>query len=321
VHRVARPLGSHLAGAPFVRHAAASEPACAGAGAVCLANGGNADWRATWVHYVHAMHEPSVHSLRARASTLFGRGYYLRREAQVLRRAEVVICNSRRTANDVARIYGVAASRVHVIYYGCDARTFGPITDQDRTGHRAALGVADRHIAVFVGALGDRRKGFDILFDAWSALVRDPTWDVDLVVAGAGAERDAWAARAEREGLSPRIRFLGFRSDIANVIAAADVLVHPARYEAYGLSVHEAICRGVPAIVTRGAGVAERWPPTLGALLLPNPADAISLVAALRGWRDRVQEWRAAIAPVSAELRARSWDDMAADVVALLETA
>ena len=37
-------------------------------------------------------------------------------------------------------------------------------------------------------------------------------------------------------------------------------MVHPARYEAYGLGVHEAICRGLPAIVSAGAGIAELYP-------------------------------------------------------------
>ena len=109
-------------------------------------------------------------------------------------------------------------------------------------------------MAIFVGALGDRRKGFDVLFEAWRMLVLDPAWDVDLFVAGEGAERDAWIARSKEMGLASRIHFLGFRTDVSSLLAAADVLVHPARYEAYGLGVHEAICQGVPAIVTSAAG-------------------------------------------------------------------
>ena len=128
--------------------------------------------------------------------------------------------------------------------------TFGSITDSERRAAREALGIGDRRVAVFIGALGDRRKGFDVLFDAWRGLAADPAWDVDLFVVGAGAEREAWMQQAREAGLAERIRFLGFRSDVASVLAAADVLVHPARYEPYGLGVHEAICRGVPAIVT-----------------------------------------------------------------------
>ena len=51
------------------------------------------------------------------------------------------------------------------------------------------------------------------------------------------------------------------------VFAACDLLIHPARYEAYGLAVHEALCRGLPALVSATAGVAERYPEDLGQLL------------------------------------------------------
>ena len=87
-----------------------------------------------------------------------------------------------------------------------------------------------------------------------------PTWSSS----GTGAELPAWRQRAQAAGLGDRMRFLGFRSDVPEILAALDALVHPARYEAYGLSVHEALCRGVPAIVSASAGVAERIPRRCG---------------------------------------------------------
>jgi glycosyltransferase involved in cell wall biosynthesis len=176
-------------------------------------------------------------------------------------------------------------------------------------------------VALFIGALGDRRKGFDALFDAWRTLAGDPAWDVDLIAAGTGAERAAWEARARREGLGETIRLLGFRTDVASIIAAADVLVHPARYEAYGLGVHEALCRGIPAIVTASAGVAERYPAALKELLVPDPPDAAQLAARLRRWRSEADVWPARMAPFAAALRSRSWDDMAAEIAAWMEAA
>ena len=53
-------------------------------------------------------------------------------------------------------------------------------------------------------------QGFDVLFDAWRGS-RGSAWDVDLLVVGAGAEREAWKRRAAEAGLAERIRFLGFR--------------------------------------------------------------------------------------------------------------
>ena len=149
----------------------------------------------------------------------------------------------------------------------------------------------------------------------------DPAWDVDLLVVGEGAEAPAWAARASDAGLARTVRFLGFRTDVATVLAAADVLVHPARYEAYGLGVHEAICRGIPAIVTANAGVAERFPPTLASLILSAPPAAEALATTLRAWRAAAATWRARVAATGDAFRNRSWDDMSAEIAAAVETA
>lgn len=323
-HLVPRPLGAHLIGAPLLARAAARQARALGGGARVLMNGGNGVIGApAWVHYLHAAYEPEVRStVRTRVSASAGRRYYLARERAALTAAPLVICNSERTADDVSREYGVPRSRMRVIYYGSDRTTFAPVTADERRAARAALGIADgRHAAVFIGALADRRKGFDVLFDAWRALALDPAWDVDLLVAGAGSEAAAWSARAADAGLARIVRFLGFRADVAAVLAAADVLVHPARYEAYGLGVHEAICRGVPAIVTATAGVTERFPPTLASLVLSAPPAAEALATTLRAWRAAASTWRARVAATGDALRSRSWDDMSAEIAAAVEAA
>lgn len=254
-------------------------------------------------------------------SSAIGRGYYLSRERAAMRTASLVICNSERTAADIERHYRIERSRLRVIYYGVDQCAFTAASDIDRAAARAGLGLSnDRLKALFIGALGDRRKGFDVLFDAWRALSADHAWDVDLLVAGTGGERDAWMARARDAGLQSRMTFLGFRQDIASLLAASDVLVHPARYEAYGLGVHEAICRGVPAIVTDGSGVAERYPKTLAGLIIPNPPHHDALIAALRAWRSAAAEWRTRVTRFATELRSRTWDDMAAEIVETVES-
>lgn len=320
VHRVPRPAGAHLIGAPRLAREAARQVRRVGGPA--LMNGGNgAIGVPTWIHYLHAAYQPQVaSSWRTRISASAGRWYYLRRERAALAAAPLVICNSERTAGDVRRFYQVPESRLRVIYYGSDAATFSPATPVEREQARQALDITNgRLAAAFIGALGDRRKGFDLVLDAWRTLSATPGWDVDLLVAGEGAEVEAWRARAAQAGLNGRIRFLGFRRDVPVVLAAADVLVHPARYEAYGLGVHEAVCRGVPAIVTQAAGVAERFPPSLHSLIISSPPRADALATSLRAWRASADTWRTRVAPVGAALRARSWDDMAAEIVAAVE--
>lgn len=89
----------------------------------------------------------------------------------------------------------------------------------------------------------------------------------------------------------------------------------------YGLSVHEAICRGLPALVTASAGVAERYPAALADLLIENPDDARELVDGLWRWRANADRYRTLVAPLAAAFRARSWEAMARDLVAHVECA
>ncbi|HEY8945242.1 MAG TPA: glycosyltransferase, partial [Polyangiaceae bacterium] len=115
-----------------------------------------------------------------------------------------------------------------------------------------------------------------------------------------------------------RIRFLGFRSDVPDLLAACDALVAPTRYEAYGLGVQEALCTGLPALVSADAGVAERYPASLGELLLREPSRAEAVEASLREWRRNHERLRQATVELAASLRQRTWRTMAREVHALL---
>jgi glycosyltransferase involved in cell wall biosynthesis len=135
----------------------------------------------------------------------------------------------------------------------------------------------------------------------------------------AGGERLAGRQRrAVDAGLDGRMRFAGFRRDVPSILAALDGLVHPARYEAYGLAVHEAICRGVPAIVSASAGIAEQYPRDLADLLLDDPNDSAELAERLLVWRRHLERFKAAVIPFSGRLHAHTWDAMAAQIAALV---
>ena len=325
VHRVRRPFNWHfLGGALLSRAGRRLWQRLRPRGVSTLVNGGNCQvGAASWVHYLHAAYTPHMAGSlvrRSKASLLHGRD--LAAERVALREAPVVICNSRRTRDDVIARLGVDPHRVHVVYYGSDPVRFSAVSLEERAAAKQALGFSpNRPLVGFVGALGDRRKAFDVVFTAWVELCRRPTWDADLLVAGAGAELPAWRQRAAAADLESRLHFAGYRHDMPGVFAALDALVHPARYEAYGLSVHEALCRGVPAIVSAAAGVAEQYPAELADLLIHNPDDAAELAERLTTWRSNAERFESLLGPLSHRLRARTWDAMAADIAALVEGA
>lgn len=323
VHRVTRPFGKHLLGTPFLaaegRRVAREWTRL---GFRTIVNGGNCPWGdVNWVHCVHA------------AYPAWGAGGLLRRvkaglhhtmarstERRSIRSARLVICNSRRTARDVITLLDVPEQRVKVVYFGTDAERFPLIQPVERTAARATLGWDERPWVGFVGQLGNRVKGFDTLFSAWESLCREANWDANLAVIGSGGEMPYWRQRASDAGLADRIRFLGFRQDVATILAACDAVAHPARYDAYGLAPHEALCRGLPVIVSAAAGVSERYPASLADLILTDPENPGELADRLRFWRANLDRFRCALRPFADELRSRTWTDMARDIVSLIES-
>ena len=319
-HVVPRPLGAHRFGEPLMRLGAHRwQRRLASRGVRTVANGGNADTRdINWVHYVHGAFEPEANGLRNRALASSKHRRYVREERRALANARVIICNSKRTADDVSKVDGVDRARTRVVYYGVDGSRFGKADATERERARRELGLPrDRPLALFVGALGDRRKGFDVVFEAWRSLCARADWDTDLVVAGTGAELPAWQARASEQLPGDRMRFLGFRTDMPAIFAACDLLIHPARYEAYGLAVHEALCRERAAIVSASAGVAERYPVDLHHLLLHDPNSAGELTSRLLSWRSD-DELPRRVSDFGSRLRARTWDDMGREIEQLV---
>jgi glycosyltransferase involved in cell wall biosynthesis len=327
LHPVWRPFNRHLLGSPLLAREGKRvwrQLSRRAALAHAVTNGGNCHLAAAnWVHYLHAAYEaPTAGSIGRRAKTRLVHQRDLRDERDALSRARIVICNSRRTMSDVVERLGVPEQYVRVVYYGSDPERFALVTQAGRRRAKEKLArPLDRPLVGFVGALGDRRKAFDSIFQAWHALCADPAWDADLIVVGAGAELGAWKSRASAAGLDARIRFLGFRTDVAEILASLDAIIHPARYEAYGLSVHEALCRGVPALVSARAGVAEIYPAELADLLISDPDAPGEIEERLRGWRGSLERYRELVLPVSESLRSRTWDQMAGEIVAHVERA
>jgi glycosyltransferase involved in cell wall biosynthesis len=326
VHKVPAVRGADVVGNVLVswvgravaRRVTRSHPA-----ARVVVNGGNCVWAdVNWVHYSHRAWQSDLsgapHWFRVKEKMVVG--WYRRMERVAYRAARLVLTNSRRTTADVIRCGGVAADRVQTIYYGADP-AWGPPNAEERRRARTSFGLyPERPVITFVGGFGyDNRKGFDTLLAAWGRLCQDPVWDGDLVLAGGGKATTAVARQLERQGLSARVRLLGFTDRVFDLLAGSDLLVSPVRYEPYGLNVQEAICRGVPALVSAVAGVAEEYGPELVPMLLPNPEDADDLVARLRQWRGDMAGWQARFRPLGNRLRSRAWDDMAREIVAAVE--
>jgi len=122
-------------------------------------------------------------------------------------------------------------------------------------------------------------KGFQYLVDAAPEILRRCPQTRFLIV-GDGERRAALEARTRAAGLTHRITFVGFREDVASVIAAADLLVLPSINEGMGRVLVMAMALGKPIVATRVGGVAELLGEGEAGLLVP-PRDADALAQAI----------------------------------------
>lgn len=146
---------------------------------------------------------------------------------------------------------------------------------RDRAAVRAELGLDERtRLVVAVGRLAPQ-KGFDRLLDALDVAGLEAR-AVQVVIAGEGPQAEALQRRIDRSGLP--VRLLGHRSDVPDLLAAADVAVSAARWEGQPVWLQEALSVGAPIVATDVGGTEQVLD---GAGLLVPGDDPEALGAAL----------------------------------------
>jgi glycosyltransferase involved in cell wall biosynthesis len=186
-------------------------------------------------------------------------------EGRAVRAADVVLGASADLV-DRARALGAGDARLGPV----SAPPLPPAA-RDRAAVRAEFEAGDRPLLVAVGRLAPQ-KAYPVLLDAVQRLEdREPT--PLLLIAGDGPLRDELQARIDADRLP--VRLLGHRTDIADLLGAADLVVLPSRWEARALVAQEALRTGVPLLATAVGGVPELVGDA--ATLVPyDDADALS---------------------------------------------
>lgn len=191
-----------------------------------------------------------------------------------VRRSAALTAVSRATADDLRRTLRLGANGVQVVPNGIDAAR------GDRRVLRRELGLADTDLLlVAVGNLYPV-KGHLVLLRALAALGDGlPPWH--LAIAGRGDEEERLRRFAGEAGLASRVHLLGFRADVPDLLAAADVFVMPSLSEGLPLALVEAMHTGLPIVISDVGGVPEVVTRDAEALLVP-PGEPAPLGAAIR---------------------------------------
>jgi glycosyltransferase involved in cell wall biosynthesis len=177
-------------------------------------------------------------------------------------------------SRDTARICPASGiTDVRVIYNGVDPT---PPT-RSRAETRAELGLGEEVVAIQVANLLPV-KAHDVLLPALARL-RDEGTQLTMLLVGDGPERPRIEQLARDLSLGPdRLRLLGFRSDVPNLLVASDFFVLPSRMEGLPLSALEAMAQRLPVVTTRVGGIPEVvFDGEHGFLVPPEDAPALSL--------------------------------------------
>lgn len=163
---------------------------------------------------------------------------------------------------------------VEVIPEGRDPARLGRRTDARRSAVRASLNVGDAVVVLAVGRQ-DPQKGFDVLLRALPSLVQGAP-NVQVLIAGRPG-RSSPQLEAMCADLGGRVRLLGHRGDVADLMCAADVLVLPSRREGIPGVLQEAMALETPIVASDIGPVREAvGDPSLAELVPVGDPEALA---------------------------------------------
>lgn len=218
-------------------------------------------------------HGGSASSLRDRLLSLYGPA-----GGAVLRHADAVIAVSDWERDQLRADFGLDAD---VVPNGIDVDRFAGARPREH----------DRPYLLTVGRL----EGYKGVQHVIQALGERPEYD--LLVAGTGSYRDVLERAARRAGVTERVSFLGYvdDADLPGLYAGAVAYLALSSFEAYGLTVAEALAAGTPCVV-REAGALDDWTSHDGVVGVSalDPATVGAAVASAVGTKpswDALQTW------------------------------
>jgi UDP-glucose:(heptosyl)LPS alpha-1,3-glucosyltransferase len=215
---------------------------------------------------------PAIYKLTRRY-----KGRYAFEEAVFGVKSQTLILSlSERQKSEYQEYYFTANERFYLLPPTLDA-SFSPITDRVNQSEKLRaeldLPINDR-LLMFIGS-GFRTKGLDRGITALASLPIDLQERTSLIVVGDDDDEKQYRKQADRLSVSKQVLFLGGRSreDIPKLLAAGDLMVHPAHNENTGTVLLEAIAAGLPVLATDVCGYADHIKAAEAGIVLDSPFD------------------------------------------------
>ncbi|HVE09753.1 MAG TPA: glycosyltransferase family 4 protein [Paraburkholderia sp.] len=160
-------------------------------------------------------------------------------ERRQYREAKLIVAHSDLMRDELRELYGIADSKIKVMYPPIDHTRFTPVDAARRAQLRREFGFADDEIVLLFPSSSHERKGLPLI----EAALRKLGAPFVLAVAGRPTAHPA-----------SRVRYLGYVNSIEDAYRAADFTILASTYEPFGMAGIESVMCGTPLIC----------PPTLG---------------------------------------------------------
>jgi glycosyltransferase involved in cell wall biosynthesis len=199
-------------------------------------------------------------------------------ERRLARVTDAIVAISPRIRTELADEFRIGRpDQYRVVPLGFDLAPFAAIDDEARAAARATLGIAaDAHVVTTVGRLTPIKQ-HGLFLEAARRLADGDARTVFLIAGDGELGRDL-EIRARSLGIADRVRFLGWRRDLAVLYAATDVFLLTSRNEGTPVALIESLAAGVPGVSTEVGGVRDVIDSDEVGLLAPF-GDAAALAA------------------------------------------
>ncbi len=204
------------------------------------------------------------------------------------------IANSQYTREIAMRKEKISENLISVIYNGINVDKFvGESESSHLSNVRKELGIKPEEWVV--GIVGNLvpAKGIDKFIQ-----VAKRVNNAKFVIVGEGALRNELEHLVETLNLNGKVIFTGARDDIPDILSVFDVFLFTSNWEAFGITLIEAMASGVPVVAFKVGGVAEVVPEGCGILIPPSINKAVESIIFLREnpeiakkMIDRAREW------------------------------
>jgi glycosyltransferase involved in cell wall biosynthesis len=199
----------------------------------------------------------TVHNMAEREADRLGRAI----QGWAFRRGVMAVAIGAEVARSFRAVYGREPART--ISNGVDTAAF--YRPEARAAWRGAEGFgADEVLIASVGRFEPQKNPLALI----EAFARVPVGR--LVMAGEGSLVEAARLKARKLGVEGRVRFLGVRTDVAEMLSACDIFALASDWEGSPLAAMEAMAAGLPAVATAVGGVPELVEDGVTGILAPR---------------------------------------------------